>query len=59
MSKRFECDRTATTRYFVEKKFFGLVTVVYKEWLVMTNLLSHDITDEWHLDYTKISWRFT
>lgn len=56
MGKRFECCRDATGRVFVEKKFFGLITVVYTEWLVMTNLLSNDITDEWHLEYELTKW---
>lgn len=59
MSKRFECHREPTGRIIKEKKMFGLIEVMYEEWLVLTNLLSNDITDEWHLEYKRSAWRFT
>lgn len=51
MNKRFECHRERTGRIRVDTYLFGWIKVVREEWSVLTNLLSHDITDEWHTEW--------
>lgn len=53
--RRFECSREKTGQARGVVYHYGLWKrfVMYEEYNVLTNLPSHDITDEYHLEWVK------
>lgn len=56
-SRRFEVKRTPTGNesYFILSYFICYRVTHKKEYEVLTNLPSHDITDEYHLEWVTVS----
>lgn len=57
MSKRFVCDRKKTGKVRV-RRILRFIQVIEEEVEVLTCLPSHDITDEYHIEWDIIYHRF-